>query len=200
MSRNKPEGIILNLIKELKDMKKAISLLLVFALVLCAAAGCGKKNRDDIITRTEPTKAVTVAPTAAPTDEPSKPLTAEEAYDEFVKGNLEVEMTTGYADLDPSVMYTIGDLGNFISSEYLNYRLLPRKLESISYGQLDCGNDGTPELAVRYTYIDENYGLAPLEEVLVFGWENGKMKFVTSLRSDGTRSASLKQTAFAAIT
>ena len=105
-------------------------------------------------------------------------------------------MTTGYADLDPSVMYTIGDLGNFISSEYLSYRMLPQKLDAISYGQLDCGNDGKPELAVRYTYTDENYGLSPLEEVLIFGWENGSMKFVTNLRSDGTRSASVGQTGY----
>ncbi len=177
-------------------MKKAIALLSVLALVIAAMTGCGKKNRDDIITRTEPTKSVTGAVTAAPTDEPVKPLTAEEAYAQFVKGNLEIEMTTGYADLDPSVMYTIGDLGNFISSEYLSYRLLPQKLDSIAYGLLDCGNDGTPELAVKYTYIDENYGLSPLEEVLVFGWENGKMKFITGLRSDGTKSASVKQTGF----
>ena len=171
-------------------MKRAISLLLVLVLVMCTASGCGKKNRESNYERPVPSEAVT-EPTAAPTEEPAKILTADEAYAEFVKGALAVEMTTGYADLDPSITYTIGDLGNFISSEYLSYRLLPQKLESISYAKLDCGNDGKPELAVRYIYTDENYGLAPMEEVLIFGYADNKMQFITSLRSDGTRSARL---------
>lgn len=170
-------------------MKKAISLLLVLVLVMGTFSGCGRKTVKNY-ERPVPSEAAGT-PTAAPTEEPAKILTAQEAYAEFVKGKLAVEMTTGYADLDPSITYTIGDLGNFISSEYLSYRLLPQKLESISWTLLDCGNDGNPELAVRYIYTDENYGLAPLEEVLIFGYRNDKMEFVTSLRSDATRSARL---------
>ena len=169
-------------------MKRILALLLVAMLVMGTLSGCKKNNTDN---KGEVTQTPTPTQEVQPTAVPDEILTAQQAYAKFVEGELTVEITTGYADLDPSVEYTIGDLGNFISSEYLSYRLLPQKLNGISYSIFDSAEDGAPELAVKYNYIDENYGLIPMDEIVIFGYENNKMKFLTSLRSDGTRNATI---------
>lgn len=115
------------------------------------------------------------APEAATPESASDAI--KELYIGFLKGESTATLTDNYsASLKKGEEYSYEDIVDALYLDDISEYADDLMLSNASYSYIDCGNDGTPELAVRLSY--GNYD--ELHNYLIFRYDGEKIIFVTS--------------------
>jgi len=173
---------------------KKLFISAILAMALFVTAGCGKSKQDnaeDISAKTEEASKTEESAkevqnesgeTASDIEDKSEGETEEqpevsadmmkEAYMEFLKGNSKMKVNLKDSDwIEVGKEFSFDEM-NEEFSVYLENMLAPATISDGKYAFIDCGMDGTPELALNMAF---SLDMDTANQCLVFKYIDGQV-------------------------
>lgn len=150
----------------MKQFKRINGIILI--VILLMIGGCQKSekvNSTKDITIEQPAVTASIEPTTEPVLNTTEPvLDAEalsmEAYEKFINNEMKLSFdyimhmdNTEEASYMKEGEHSLSEVLGIITEHYFN-NSTDKKIESIDYAYIDCGNDGVKELALRFNGMD----------------------------------------------
>lgn len=178
---------------------KKLFISAILAMALFVTAGCGKSKQDnaeDISAKTEEASKTEESAneaqnesgeTASDIEDKSEDVVEEqpevsadmmkEAYMEFLKGNSKMKVNLKDSDwIEVGKEFSFDEM-NKEFSEYLEDMLAPATISDGKYAFIDCGMDGTPELALNMAF---SLDMDTANQCLVFKYIDGQVCLISS--------------------